>query len=555
MGDRASTIEALGSAQSLKRRWQYPIAAALVGVSAAVLLWLVPWKLFFSGYPTGNVLTSSLALVPFALTFCLAFAILRTWLITEPSKPATDRLWLAMESGKTVGWDWDVRSGRDTWFGDLENMFGVKSRTYSGSVEDFRRRVHPEDRARVWEAVSQALRTHTTYSAEFRVVRTDATIRWVSAKGHFYYSPTGQARRMLGMAADITELKNAQRALHESEERLRIAAQVGKMFAYSWDAATDVIERSGESAEILGVEEARQLTGEQAIAAVHPEDREKIKMALTTLTPEKPFLRAAYRMIRPDSRVIWVERNSRAYFDDHGKIVRIVGMVADITDRKIAEDVMASISRRLIEAQETERVRIARDLHDDIGQRLAVCALDLERLRQRSADASGEQAGWISQIQSNLSEISTSLHTLSHELHPAMLDLLGLVAAMRASCRELSGKQNAEIQFSDAGIGQPLTPEVSLCLFRVLQEALHNALKHSGVRKVAVELRGTHESVDLIVRDAGVGFDPALICKTPGLGLTSMRERLKLVSGELFIRSEVRRGTTIIAHIPIIARI
>lgn len=464
---------------------------------------------------------------------------------------ANDRLRMAMQASHSVGWDWDVKTGRDAWFGDLETMFGIPSTTYTGYVEDFRRRIHPQDRSMVWEAVNHAMKNRTPYAAEFRVVRTDGSTRWIAAKGQFYFLPTGEPARMLGMASDVTELKQAQQALHESEERLRMAAQAGRMFAYCWDASSDKIERSGESAKILGIDEKTPLSGQQAIATVHADDREDLRAAMGSLSPKKPLLQVSYRIIRPDDSVIWVERTSRAYFDEQGKILRVVGMVADITDRKLAEEALASVNRRLIETQEAERARIARDLHDDIGQRLAVCTIALERLKRPAGGAQDEHHKRIAEIQTHLCEVSSSLHTLSHELHPAKLELLGLVAAMRACCRDLSERHKADITFIHESVPQPLAPEVSLCLFRVLQEALQNALKHSGAGRVQVQLRGTAGGIDLIVRDRGVGFDLGLAARSSGLGLTSMRERMKLVHGELSIDSQFKRGTTVHARVPL----
>src|SRR5215472_5925964 len=137
---------------------------------------------------------------------------------------------------------------------------------------------------------------------------------------------------------DITQRERSEETLRKSEERFRLAAQAGRMFAYEWDAATDLITRSPESAQILGINEAVLITGEQVLAKVHPDDRERLKDAVTTLSPEKPYLHVRYRMIRPDNTVIWVERSSRAHFDDQGKLLRIVGMVADITERHRTEE-------------------------------------------------------------------------------------------------------------------------------------------------------------------------------------------------------------------------
>ncbi len=146
---------------------------------------------------------------------------------------------------------------------------------------------------------------------------------------------------------DITERKRAEEALRESEERFRLAAQAGKMFAYEWDVASDVIVRSAEASQILGIDETAPLTGQQALATVHPDDRERVSASLAQLTPDKPDLRVRYRLIRSDGTVIWVERNSRAHFDEQGRMLRVVGMIADITERKRAEEAAQDWEKRL----------------------------------------------------------------------------------------------------------------------------------------------------------------------------------------------------------------
>src|SRR5215467_3273544 len=161
--------------------------------------------------------------------------------------------------------------------------------------------------------------------------------RWISADCTPTFDTEGIVNGWVAIQVDITERRKTEQALRDSEERLRLAAEAGRMFAYSWDAKTDLIERSGESAEILGLREGAAATGAAVVAMVHPADREKFEAALSNLTVEKPNLRIAYRAVRPDGTVIWLERNSRAYFDEHGAIRRIVGMVVDITEHKRAE--------------------------------------------------------------------------------------------------------------------------------------------------------------------------------------------------------------------------
>jgi signal transduction histidine kinase len=256
-------------------------------------------------------------------------------------------------------------------------------------------------------------------------------------------------------------------------------------------------------------------------------------------------------MNRPDGSTIWVERCSRAYFDAAGRLVRIVGMVADITQRKLAEEVLSSVSQRLLEAQEAERARIARELHDDISQRLALLSVGFEQLQRSSPDSASALRGSIDALHRQTLDIASDVQALSHELHSSKLQVLGVVPAMRGFCSEIAERQKVDVDFTYESVPRTVPPDVALCLFRVLQEALRNAVRHSSARRFAVNLVGTSSALGLTVRDAGRGFDPDRALQDGGLGLTSMRERLKLVAGELSIESRPAGGTTIVARVPL----
>ena len=150
---------------------------------------------------------------------------------------------------------------------------------------------------------------------------------------------------------------------------------------HEWDVATDTVTRSTEHVGVLGFSDrAKQLTRQQLLARVHPDDRALFVGAVEQASPENPTTRISYRMLRPDGSVVWLEKSARAFFDEQGKVLRMIGMVADITQRKLAEAALASVSGKLIEAQEQERSRIGRELHDDIGQRLALLTIELHEL-------------------------------------------------------------------------------------------------------------------------------------------------------------------------------
>jgi len=388
----------------------------------------IAWELYHRDGTT-NTRTFRLLVAILAIVCIACAAYLREHLVkTELASRlgfTNHRLRLAMKSGKTVAWDWDIKSGRDSWFGDLQTQFGIPSDTYVGRVEDFHRRVHPEDRERVAKAVKDAMKNRTPYSADFRILQPDGTVRWVSAEGEFSYAVNGEPERMLGISVDITQ-------------------------------------------------------------------------------------------------------------------------------RKWAEDALSHVNRRLIEAQELERTRIARDLHDDFGQRLALVAVELELLEKNPADSISEVQTRIGALRKRVVEISTDIQALSHELHSSKLEYLGIVAAMRSFCKEFGDQQRMEIGFRSHDVPNSLlSPEVSLSLFRVLQEALHNAAKHSGVHQVEVLLGGTTDEIHLTVSDSGAGFDTKTTKEGQGLGLISMQERMKLVNGDLTIESRPMRGTTIRARVPL----
>jgi PAS domain S-box-containing protein len=234
----------------------------------------------------------------------------------------------------------------------------------------------------------------------------------------------------------------------------------------------------------------------------------------------------------------------------HGKRCAL-SVIADITERKTAEQALATLSGRLIETQEAERARIARELHDDINQQVAMVAVNLRTAKRHLSVSEAGASGYIEEASARISELENDIQALSHRLHSSKLEYLGLEGAAQSFCREVSERHDVRIDFHCDGISEGVPPGISLCLFRVLQEAVHNAVKHSGVPEIKVLLECTSSEMRLTVHDFGVGFDPCGAVNGHGLGLTSMRERLRLVHGQLEIDSSPHHGTTIFARVPV----
>jgi signal transduction histidine kinase len=209
------------------------------------------------------------------------------------------------------------------------------------------------------------------------------------------------------------------------------------------------------------------------------------------------------------------------------------------------------VSRNLIDAQERGLGNIARELHDDICQRLAMLSFKIEKVAKSWATGQVQIGDQLEHIWQQCNVLTGHVQALSHELHPSILDNLGLCTALKSLCREVSERSGAVVEFSAKNVPTSLAREVSLSIFRVVQEALHNAVKYSGGDGFFVSLHANAVELDLEVRDHGVGFDVTSVASRGGLGLISMRERVELLNGTIEIESKPSRGTRIRARVPL----
>jgi PAS domain S-box-containing protein len=343
------------------------------------------------------------------------------------------------------------------------------------------------------------------------------------------------------------QLERSQAALRESEGRFRLVVNTIPVMIWTSDADGRWTYLNHAWNEFAG-----RTGGSHTVSAwadgLHPEDAGRSVEAYAAAFDRRGPFEMEYRLRRNAGAYRWIFDQGVPRFHADGSFAGYIGSAIDVTERKLAEEALSMVSRRLIEAQEEERTRLARELHDDINQRLALVSLCLDRMQHASAGAD-ELRAEIAAASGQVADLIQDVHALSHRLHSSKLDLLGLRRAASGLCAELSDLHGVAIDFQAENVGERLPQDVSLCLFRVLQEALHNATKHSGSRQIHVSLRSGARVIELTVVDAGVGFDQRAVRRS-GLGLTSMSERLKLVDGELFINSKPGRGTTVRARVP-----
>jgi PAS domain S-box-containing protein len=412
-------------------------------------------------------------------------------------------------------------------------------------------RMHPKDRAKVEETKDRAILEKSAYEVEHRIILPDGTVKYTHTVGRPVLNASGDVEQFVFTMMDITERKQAEKAVRESEERFRLVANTAPVLI--WMSGPDKLcnyfnqpwlDFSGRTLD--------QEFGNGWSEGVHPDDLHTCLITYDHAFDRREEFKMEYRLRRFDGEYRWVLDIGVPRFSADGSFSGYIGSCIDITERKLAEEVLASVSRRLIQTQEVERKRIGRDLHDDIGQRLALLAVGLQQIKQVSPDSALELTSRMEELRKYTLEIATDIQALSHELHSSRLEYLGVVSAMKGFCKEFGEQQRLEIDFRSHDLPDPLpSPEISLSLFRVLQEALHNASKYSGVRHFEVQLWGGPGEIHLAVTDSGAGFDIQATKEGRGLGLTSMEERLKLVNGQLLIESQPNRGTTIHARVPL----
>jgi PAS domain S-box-containing protein len=357
----------------------------------------------------------------------------------------------------------------------------------------------------------------------------------------------GRVVRWFGTDTDITELRDAQEALRASEERLRLAQKVASIGSFERNLRTGVNNWTAEMESMYGL--APGGFGQTRTAfenLVHPDDRAEVTRLMDQALQTGQPTSGEWRVIWADGSLHWIAGRWQALMDESGDPSRVVGVNMDITERKRAEEAVSNMTRKLVEAQEQERARIARELHDDINQRLAMLAIELEQVKDNPSEAGSR----VQEIRKRTTEISNDLQALSRDLHSSQLEYLGVVAGMKSWCKEFGERQGMQIDFAH-DVQSVLPAEIGLCLFRVSQEAVHNAAKHSGVKRIQVQLTENSGEIQLKIRDLGKGFDIEAAGLGRGLGLTSMQERVRLVNGTIEIQSKPMGGTTVHVRVPL----
>jgi PAS domain S-box-containing protein len=349
---------------------------------------------------------------------------------------------------------------------------------------------------------------------------------------------------------DITDRKLAEEKLRESEERFRVMADTAPVMVWrsGIDMQCDFFNKPW--LEFTGRPLEREVKNGW-LEGVHSEDLQNcLDTYVSNFKSRQPFT-MEYRLRRADGEYRWVLDKGVPRYSPTGEFVGFIGSCIDITERKLAEQEREELAGRLINAQEQERSRLARELHDDFNQRLAVLAIDLERCANLASHSPAQASERMLELWNRASEIGADLHTLSHQLHSSTLQSLGLILGVGAFCDEFAQQQGIQVDVAHENIPRSVPPDVALCLFRIVQEGLRNVKKHSGSSRAEVRLEGSDDAIHLSLFDHGVGFDRHHPSTQIGLGMRSMEERLRLIGGRFELQSAPMKGTRIDVWVPL----
>lgn len=405
--------------------------------------------------------------------------------------------------------------------------------------------VHPEDRDLTIEYFAAAkngeiIRTQ----AERRNLRSDGETIWVRVSGASL-ARDGVVTGLVAVIQDVTNEKLAIEALKESESRFRAMADSSPAYLWMTDAQGVTNFRNKAAIDFLGPQQA---TTTGILAVVHPEDRDPAIAVFMKALAEQSSCRSEYRVRRADGVYRWMIGHWTPRLSADGVFLGLSGSAVDITDRLEAERELQKLSESLIQSQERIRQGIASELHDDLGQRVAAQGYALFNLKQKLPALSVESQEAIQRLEESIAKLGADIRDLSHRLHPASLDHIGLVTALKSLAEEFRGgglRVAALLEEPD----EPLPHDIEVNLFRFAQEALSNVMKHSGAREAEMRLTLSNGRTQLRISDHGRGFDPEAHGQR-GLGMISMRERARLMGATLTVQSAPGEGTTVVLDLP-----
>jgi PAS domain S-box-containing protein len=358
--------------------------------------------------------------------------------------------------------------------------------------------------------------------------------------------------------ANALSRKMSELELRESEARLSLAAASANAGMWGMSIDTGQVWATDKTRELFGFLPHEELHYESFLDVIHPEDSERVHQTIQQAMQTETDFNIEYRVLRADGSVRWIISRGQLQQTTPGERLSMMGVSVDISERKQVEDTLrrneqnlSELTGRIIHTQEEELRRLSRELHDDLTQRLAALALDAALIEKQLNPVDPQAVQAIKAMRANLTDLADDVHDLSRQLHPSIIEDLGLVQAVQAECNTFSKKTGIDLSFMHPDLPDSIPQHQALCLYRIIQEGLQNIAKHSRATAASIILQGIPDGIRLLIQDKGIGFDLKRAKQNAGIGLSSMRERARHVNGTIAVASTPGKGTEIQIFIPL----
>jgi PAS domain S-box-containing protein len=452
-------------------------------------------------------------------------------------------------------WSWEMTTNTITWSDELYRIFGLTPFEFDATYEAYLACIHPEDREAVHATIQRAVRDHEAFDFHHRIVRADGTIRMLHCLGKVVVDQEGRPVRMVGSAQDVTDLKGVEEALRESEERYRTVAETAAEGIITIDQQGTIVFVNRATEQIFGYS-AEEMLGRPLTMLMPESMRDAHRRSMAQYLGEGQKHRSWDVVHLPGrhktGREIPLEF-SFWEFSQHGTRY-FSSIVRDTTERVQAAEVRSRLLEQVISAQEEERRRIARELHDETGQSLMSLLVGLHAIE---AAGSAREAHTLARKYREIAALALEeVRRMAMGLRPSVLDDLGLAAAVERYAEQYAKSYGISVDVHCQGLEDHRLPSsVETAVYRIIQEALTNIAKHAQATVASIVIEPQPAFLQTIVEDNGCGFDVQQTLHSSGrtahFGLHGMRERAGLINGTIEIESTVGRGTTIYVQVPL----